>query len=442
MKNQKISDLAVRQSALNQKLMEEGILVDGKSLLPVSLSPYLIKHEKYLKLTYLCQKIASVLEKFLRLYIENKDIQDMYPELSRYRTLTLKKPLYDNWVHLARFDIAETIDGSFRLLETNCDCPGAILFTPMINKILKEIEAYPQIVKEIKLHQPIADQEIFIQSLKKVYQKLCGSNIPNIGFLTSSFRTISSDMNLLEKIGKKMGINCKHINIQELRSTNNRICFDDHPIDVAYQKFDAFIDEDNQAKPCIFEHSPNEVEAYWKAINEEKMLVFNSFPSALVAENKRTLAYLQQPEIMKYFTAEENEVINNFIPKTYSFYKKTDKGQLADIEMFIKDKNSYVIKRAIDTRGRGVFIGSECDISLWKTLVQKTLKEPYIIQEYIHNNSSEIYSATDMPIRTNMYSNLAMFIIAGSPCGLISRASTEIVTNVGKSGCVRPVYVV
>lgn len=426
-------DVNIAQEELNNHLLKEEVLVDGNSILPVSLSPYLISNTKYQHLAYLCQQVINALEKFIQIYVNNKMLQNLYPELTDYNALACKDPGYERWIHLARFDIALTPMGEFKLLETNCDCPGAIQFTPIIKRIFKEFAYESSIDGEIQ-SQPIDDEQYFLKSLLDLHPS--SNNLPSIAFLNSEYRSISSDLNLLEKVGKQLGLNCRQATIQKLQIKNNRICIDNMPIDIAYQKFDAFVDDNNQVKPCIYEKSSNEISAYWHGIMNDKMKVVNSFPSALVAENKRTLAMLLLPELQHYFSEEENNAIKELIPKTYDLCSCSN----ILIDEIRQNKNQFVIKRAIDTRGRGVWIGKLLKEDQWVNLLKNVCGGPYIAQEYIPHELSKIYNANSK--LCSMYSNIAMFIIGGKPSGLLSRASKDIVNNIGKSGCIRPVYVI
>jgi len=339
------TDIKSQQEVLNKVLLEENILVDGKRILPVSLSPYLLNSKQYQHLSYLCQHVINALEKFIKLCVNNELVRALYPELKNYYNLASKKPNYERWIHLARFDLVATAKDNFKLLETNCDCPGAIQFTPIIKKIFKYL-SFESIVSGEILPQIIDDEYYFLNSLAKL--DCFRGDTPTIAFFNSAYRTISSDLNLLQKFGEMLGLKCHQTTIQQLQLSNNRVCVGNTPIDIAYQKFDAFIDKDNQVKPCIYEKSTNEVSAYWHGVMNNKMTVVNSFPSALIAENKRTLAMLLLPEFQKYFTQEENEAIKMLLPRSYDLCS-CDK---ATIEEIYHSKDQFVIKKAIDTRGR------------------------------------------------------------------------------------------
>ncbi|MFN7096600.1 MAG: hypothetical protein ACK4PR_03440, partial [Gammaproteobacteria bacterium] len=314
-------NVAKKQAILNEILLNEGALVDGKNLLPVSLTPYLIKYSDYINLSNMCKYIISALEKLLRLYVKDKDVQKYYPELTAYRDLSLNIPAYSNWIHLARFDIVETEEGNFKLLETNCDCPGAIILVSIIDRACSSIGMENFVGYHKPYLQPINDENYFINSLLRLYKETKGDYIPNIAFLSSQYRSITSDMDLLERVSKKIGINGIHAKVQDLAYKRGRVYAKNIAIDLAYQKFDAFIDDDMQAKPCIYEKSPEEVRAYFTGIKDKKIITVNSFPSSLIAENKRSLAYLQQDQFKKNFSDKENEAINKLIPKTYTFVK-------------------------------------------------------------------------------------------------------------------------
>lgn len=170
------------------------------------------------------------------------------------------------------------------------------------------------------------------------------------------------------------------------------------PVDLVCQKFDAFIDDDMQAKPCIYEKSPEELAAYFSGIKNNKTVTVNSFPSSLVAGNKRLLAYLHLDNFKKYFSVEENNAIDKLIPKTSTFVDGINQPSKEQINDFIANKNNFAIKKVIATRGRGVVIGKQCSPELWQTYLSEA-------------------------------------------CGLLSRVSSDMIINIGKLGCMRPVYI-
>ncbi|MFN7096456.1 MAG: hypothetical protein ACK4PR_02685, partial [Gammaproteobacteria bacterium] len=137
----------------------------------------------------------------------------------------------------------------------------------------------------------------------------------------------------------------------------------------------------------------------------------------------------------------ENEAINKLIPKNYTFVNDMLQPSKYQVTEFLENKDKYVIKKVIDTRGRGVVIGKQCSLEQWRIYLNKALQEPYVIQEYAKHNKEEVYTASALPVKAEMYSNLAIFMIAGEACGLLSRASPDMVTNIGKAGCMRPVYI-
>lgn len=433
-------ELVKNQSILNRMLGNENVLVDGKKLLPVSLSPQLMSYDRYKNLSGLCENILNAIEKILRLYIEHTEVQYLFPELAKYRALSLIKPDYPRWVHLARFDIVENPSGEFKLLETNCDCPGAIMFTPIVKNIYRNLDVYDSINAYELYTQPIDKTSFFVESLIDVYRQTRGSSNPDIAFLSSRYKPITSDMNLLEKIGLDLGLNCKHLAVQDLQVINNSTCFNKHQLDLCYQKFDAFIDSDDQAKPCIYDQSPAEVSAYWQGLLNKQMLTFNSFPSSLVAENKRILALLLKQEFQSCFTREEKDAIDKLCPETFSLSSHSSESKNR-LEKIISHKDNYVIKRVIDTRGRGVWLGRELTDETWQKLVNSIVDKPYIVQEFIPHKPVSVYSAAEQPVKTAMFSNLALFMINGKSAGMLSRSSSELITNVGRSGCIRPVYI-
>ena len=130
--------------------------------------------------------------------------------------------------------------------------------------------------------------------------------------------------------------------------------------------------------------------------------------------------------------------IEELCPRTHSIRSLPLQEEL--IKDILNNKDKYVIKRVIDTRGRGVWIGKCTTVIEWSNLVEKTINGPYVVQEYIQHPKDVVLSSNSTK-PMSMYTNLAVFMIEGKAAGILARSSDSMVTNVGQSGCVRPVYV-
>lgn len=90
---------------LNIMLKQHGLFMQNGKTFPVSFTPYLIEAQRYYKLQEDCEKVLEAIEIFTNIYIEDKKIQEKFPELSNIRELSLARPNYSRLLQYARFDL-------------------------------------------------------------------------------------------------------------------------------------------------------------------------------------------------------------------------------------------------------------------------------------------------------------------------------------------------
>lgn len=117
---------------LNKLLTEHEVVMQNGKTFPISLTLYFIEQKRYNKLQEHCEKVLEAIEIFTNVYIEDKQIQQKFPELNNIRELSCALPHYKKLLQYARFDLIEDQNGNFKILEPNCACPGGILLTPTI----------------------------------------------------------------------------------------------------------------------------------------------------------------------------------------------------------------------------------------------------------------------------------------------------------------------
>lgn len=325
MKIKKDIDIHHAKVLLDQYLFEEKAYIDDGQKTPVSFTPYTITSDRYEILSSLCEKVYSAIEKLLRYFVKDQDTQALFPELISYRRLSTFTPDYKYWTFLARFDIAESQDGDFKLLETNCACPGGFFLFSIIKKAFNKIGVFEKDDLEV-IKQPIDDEFIFFYSLVNAYREVYKLEPQNITLLTSKVHPLINEIDLMVKVGTNLGLECFHCPIQDLIFENGCILSPSKKkIDLAYIKVDAFIDkETNSLRYFLYENSESEIPAFLQGVYNKQITCFNSFPSAFVGENKRILALLTDKRFHSLFSKDEIEAIKKFCPKTFCLSKKEE----------------------------------------------------------------------------------------------------------------------
>lgn len=433
------NDIREWQSQVEGKLSERGLLLESQKVYPVSVTPYFLEEKVYQDLANKCEIFLNAIETIVNAYVRDEEVQKYFPELENYRFLNTQAVPYDRWVHLARFDIVETVTGDFKIMETNCACPGGISLVPSIKKVYSETQAFSAYTKDKQLvPQPIDDETFFVKSMLEVYQEVNGNSPETIAFINSSFHSINTDIPHLIKSAKKMGYKAFHAYAEDIEYKSGRASYKGINVDLAHHKFDAHIDDKGQDRPCLFKEKIDEVRAYLDATKDNALVYLNPFPSMKVAENKRILALLHDSPLRCLLSDEQKKVVDELCPTTY-FLTNSSQKDIRRINYVKMCKDHYVIKRVLDTRSRGVVIGQECSQEHWNNTVEEAINFPCIVQEYLRHITSLVYPPYGaQPVK--MQSNVALFLVKGKAAGLLCRAAPGLKTNVYAAGLLRPVY--
>lgn len=219
-----------------------------------------------------------------------------------------------------------------------------------------------------------------------------------------------------------VGFEAVSLFVEDLEYTRGKLLGHGKVIDLCYQKFD-----DDISWEYPFTPDADSARKYVKALRERNVIGVNSFASTYLIESKIVLALFWDKCFEKYFTQEEIALSRSITARTELLCRQGNEG----IKRFKAEKDSLVLKKSLDTRGRSVMLGRDTPQAIWdKTLEDNRFnpKQSYVVQTY---QGHEQYSDINKQAR---YISHAYFIVAGEPVGMFTRLSSSPVTNVGKCG--------
>jgi glutathionylspermidine synthase len=141
------------------------------------------------------------------------------------------------------------------------------------------------------------------------------------------------------------------------------------------------------------------------------------------------LAFLRSPIARPILSDEDLRLIEEIIPPTLALYRLTRQ----EVEAIISNKDRWVLKKSLDTRGRSVVIGKTQNEAEWREAVTRAYQDDYdnyVIQQF---EPPEQCVSEGRPL----YTSHAYFLLQGKPCGAFTRTSRTLVTNVGSGGSVQ-----
>jgi len=213
------------------------------------------------------------------------------------------------------------------------------------------------------------------------------------------------------------------------------------PITVAYLKFDAVVTEIGEMDLGIYGPDDHSSQPFIRAVYGHAFKHVNSFASQLLAENKRMLALLHMERVQKQLLGEEVEAIKRLVAKTYSL-SPAGLQQFGGPERLRREKNLWVLKQVIESRGRGVYIGRHTSHEDWNTLVDSPTIDRFVVQEVIDLDLQQVSNPIfDEPGQFRAYTDMGLYMLGGEPIGFLCRASRLPVVNVAKNGALRPTFV-
>lgn len=410
----------ISQSDLNQKLTDANISFEGRAL-PVMISPYIYSQTSIKTSQKLFEEFYKILQKAANLYTQNKEVQKYFSlESWHFDLITSTNPL-NQFNQLCRFDFLYNEEGIPQIYENNTACPGGLLLSPDIAKLASKSALFQKIFSDHKLgwfpHQqhdlfPAVVSEAYCEKFKK---------LPTVAILNSRHNTLTNELDLMAKSLKKIGISHEVCFVEDLVVDGGEVFTPASKlkVDVCFQKFDNALSNEGISH---FGANRDSVAHYVKAINQGMTIAINHFCSHYLTEQKSILAFLHDQKFESLFTSEERELIKLIVP--YSV-KVAD----ASRDVLVDNKDNWVMKKSLDTRGRNVFIGSECSVEEWKKNIQVAdqSKENFILQKRV---PSEVANDIDKLL----YVSHAAFLVRGKFSGMFPRFSTEVLTNVGRSG--------
>ena len=176
-----------------------------------------------------------------------------------------------------------------------------------------------------------------------------------------------------------------------------------------------------------------DLDAFMKVLRERRLFVQNGVRGRLIGDNKLCLAVLSDPRFEYLFAPGDLETLRGHIPWSRNVALISPK-ELAEV---LAERERFVLKRALDTRGHGVVMGGEVSgAPEWELRVETAAREDWLVQE--------VCRAAEIPDELGHGScrhDVSVGVVNGHPAGAFMRSSTELRVNVARSGRLHPVFI-
>lgn len=428
----------VKKLCLEKKANFPGQNAD--SITPV---PHFIESEKYQYLCEMSEKVFNAFERVVENYFTDIRIRQFYPHLEKYQRLVSLPVRQTPVITMARFDIIESIDGQYKIIEPNASAPGFTLLLPIMDEVLRQTQLHRWISERYDLvPTPIHDKQTVFNCLVLEHKKIFGPKNKYkvlIAYTNYQTRFASHDHYLkmvkvysehMIQVAEYCGIDIEIAPIQEIRFVNGAPIFNAKPFDIVYHFLDISFSNETANIAANF----NEIESFLEGIIKSAFLLVNPFASCLIAD-KSLLALVRDPNFHYLFSEDELRAIDQLIPETFIISNSTvtfQNEKLNLIKMLKSQKDSFVIKAQMGREGRDVIIGHQTSKEEWEREVDASIDAQVIAQRLVTPRKYQI----GKPDGTYelMNHSLGMYMMAGKAKGMVNRVSPDSIVNISRGG--------
>lgn len=402
--------------------------------MPLLLKPNFLSKKQYRAVSYAVETISSALNKFIRLYLNDRYVQEAMKFSEKENELFSFNPGYGNPLVISRLD-AFLQGYSIRYLEFNCDSPAGTAYSDIMEQgFSKLFEDYP-FMKQweiVFVHR----QHILLEALLQCYREFRTHQEslpekPVIAIVDWTDVSTSSEFLILQDFFESRGIKTIVGSPVNFSIDRGKARLDGQEVHLVYKRVITRELLDRW----------EEVQEFIRSIRENRVCCCNSFQSYIVG-SKKVLALITDPRFQNVFNRKELAIIKKTIPwtKILSDSKVKYRSRLVRLKEFtLENKNSLVLKPANLYGGKDVHLGPETDQETWEAILNEHLDdESWIVQEFVEI-PRDVYPVIDNGVRLEWKKvNLNPFALLGKYSGSITRVSDSSVINVSAGGGLVP----
>jgi len=321
-----------------------------------------------------------------------------------------------NDVHICRLDLYTTADGGFKVLETNANCPGGLIYAGFAAKALR-----PFIEERLGVASlPYASDSWMADWYVRAARRATGQAPRRVVLLREKGgHRLELDEHSLAF--QRLGIGTVECDPRDLASRDGRLCIDGEAVDFAYHKI-SFVE---------LEKMRPQSDRYAAAVGSGRIFVQNGLRARTVCDSKLCLAVMAEPAFHHLFDAGDLAIVLPHLAwaRNGAFLDSGDASHVAS------SKDDYVLKKPLDTRGRGEVVGREASAGEWARALEEARRDGWLVMQYIEPTRLPATDGGEPPRH-----DLALALIDGAIEGGYSRSSRDLKVNVAQNGRLHPLF--
>ncbi len=402
-----------------------GILHGKRAICPF-LRPYFLEESRY---NAIRQASATLFGAFSAVTLAALE----YGEIMQQLGMTEKE---ERWARLetgytevsvnSRLDTFLSPDG-FAFLEYNGENPAGIGDQSALESLFTHVPAVLRFLNDHSHYFP-QPQVKLLESLEAAYHEFGGpKEKPNVAIVDWAGVDTGAEFELLRDYFESCGNSTTICDPREMEYTDGVLRSGDFEIDVFYKRviIHEFLREFDESHPV------------YRACRDGAVCMANSFRSK-IPHKKASFSILTDQRFHRLFSAEQLETIWHHVPWTrvVSDGESSYDGEKIGLLDFIRsERNRFVLKPNDDYGGKGISFGWECTDSEWDEAIETALNEPYIVQERVPVEKTEITAFQDGEARiAQLTVDFDPFLFRGIVEGGMVRLASGSLVNITSGG--------
>lgn len=346
-----------------------------------------INNQLYEEVLNVANKFAQILKKTQKVIIDNiglfRDIMNFDDNIADLIT----KQYTDALCFIGRMDIVIDNENNIKILEFNAETPAGLVEAIGIQQIIKE---------ELKISNTNINKKLSFK-IKENIKRIIGDynkvkNINTIGILSTSYFEDWYNTEIIYNLFKELGYDVVRGNINDTKIENGHVSLYGRKFDAVYRYYPLdWIAEDDVD--------------FLKAFKENTLSI--NPPHTIVTQNKSIFAVIYELNNQGFYTNEEKDFIEKYVPKSY-----LENNKILESDFCIK----HILSRE----------GNDIDFSYSNN---ELISDNCIYQERIDicdinldvNKGYKIDNKINYPI-------LGIYMVDTEACGIYTRVG-ELITN-------------
>ena len=337
-----------------------------------------------------------IFEKVIQKYLDDPEYRALFPFSKELEELILLPTGYPVMIPICRIDIFyNESNGNFKFCEFNTDGTSAMNENKVLDDILYMNNAWMHLEKEVSAKRfELVDS--WIDAFMETYHSYENyKERPYVAIVDFLDKAYLREFYVFERHFRSKGIEAEVCDIRHMVYKDGKLYSSTgHVVDVVYRR----------AVTADIMNYYDEIQDFIQAVKAGCTCLIGAFKTQIV-HHKAICQVLVHPMTKAILTPEENQFVEEHLPKTVELDKLTEKER----EIIWEDKDDWIIKPVDSYAAKGVYAGVDYSHKEWRRIGESCLGQKYIAQEYCRPYKTENinfgkkpyeFSALQQPDRT------------------------------------------